>query len=326
MKNSGFILLFCFSGTCFANIPVIEEYDKAMELAISYDRPVALLFTGSDWCKLSKKLNDEILYDQGFVDEIGSQFIFVKVDFPEINCKSQELLKQNQDLKTYFKVDSFPLIVLIDKSGIEITRLSYTAESGVEYANRLKEIYLNYYSLKIGYLKTDGSIDDMEKLYHRASVLQCPYYIEKTLEDGLNINVGVYFPLEKYVRLVNDGKKDSDQAKELKAKIIERDRDNLSGAHLRLALLDFQANKLSYVDSEEECQKVIEPLNLYVKSFGENDHNNLWRLHLIISEYFIKYGKTKEAIDHVEKSLIDAPDNEKRNIEKMIRSIKSNTK
>jgi len=89
---------------------------------------------------------------------------------------------------------------------------------------------------------------------------------------------GVFFPMEQYAGLVNKGEKESPQAKEIRETILNRDSDNAKGSRLRLALIDFQ-------EGEGEASKVIEPLEAYIKDFGNTDQDNLSKLKAIISDF-----------------------------------------
>lgn len=314
-----FFFLVLVASRAIASIPITDDFSKASEIAQAYNRPMVLLFMGSDWCEWSQKMQTEILKRSAFGDLLGNQFIFVKVDFPEINQQSEALLNQNQELREKFHVESFPTLVLLDSQGQEMTRLGYVAEEPESYARHLKQLFFDYRSLERDYKTMDfakASIQAIEALYQRAAKLQSPHYMEKLLEVGLSADVGVTLPLEKYTQLVQSDQANTLFAETLKKKILERDPDNALGTHLRLALLDFQAN-------EKNPEKAVESLSTYIADYGKSDKSNLWRLHLIISDYFVKQGKALEAKEHAEMCFKEAPEPVKSELLKILKSSRS---
>lgn len=290
---------FCFAVRVFADIPLTDDFSKASEIAQAYNRPMILLFTGSDWCKWSEKILEETLPLSSFRETVGNQFIFVKVDFPEINQQPANILNQNQALREEFCVESFPTIIMLDPKAREMTRLSYVREEPEQFGHHLKRLLFDYQLLEKDCSSEDlrtASSKTIESLYARATKLQSPHYMEQLLEAGLLTDEGVALPLEKYSELVLNNQTHTPHAELLKNKILERDLDNQHGTRLRLALLEFQANK-------ENPEKALKALHQYINDFGSNDKDNLWRLHLIISDYLSSRGKSREAQEHKEKSL-----------------------
>jgi len=301
-KYFSLFFLVCFNN-CFGAIPITEDITKAKCLAQSYDLPMIYLVTGSDWCPWSKKMLNEIFASSEFEKNIGNQFIFIKLDFPELNLKGTKTLSEHQKLKEDFNVESFPTLIMTDSNNNEITRINYTQEGPEKYADHLKSLYIEYKSLKREYENTDlktSSMGIIQTLYKRACELQCPVLKEEILETGLKVDDGSYFALEKYTQLINMGNVAKKEAVDLKTKILACKGDDNQGIRLRLALLDFQAN-------ENNPEKAVEPIGTYIADFGKSDHDNLWRLHLIISEYFQKQGLEEKAFEHAQKSLVEAP-------------------
>jgi thioredoxin-related protein len=259
-----------------ALIPITEDYSKAQEIAQDHNRPLLILFTGSDWCQTSQEMISEFKADP-FEKTMENQFILVQADYPELNHQQPKYLKQNKELKEKYGVESFPTLVMTDIEGKEITRLGSMALDPKQFAEHLRDLYLKYTLLHRGIENlafVKNSIEAIEELYKSARELRCPHYIEKLMNAGLEVDEGVFFPLEKYAALVQSGDSHTPEAGLVKEKIIQRDPENREMSRLRLALLDFQAN--------EE----VEPIGTYISDFGSADHENLFKLQEIISEYF----------------------------------------
>ena len=287
----------------FSSLPVTGDINKATQLAQLYNRPMILVFTGSDWCEWSQKICDELFESSEFSDSIGNAFIFVHLDFPGSIMKQTLGSHTNMDLKKKYEVTSFPTLIMASPDGTEITRLSYSEQSADKFAFSLKNIFSKFIHLQDEVAKIDlASIqeNDLRQLYNGAVEIRCPTFISHLLDQGMKLKQGAFFPVEKYSQLVLEGKVDTQEAKDLKELVVERDFDNKEGARLRLALLDFQ----SHHSDPDLATK--EPLS-YIADFGSNEDDNLWRLHMLISDYFSEHGREDEAKVHAIKSLEKAP-------------------
>jgi protein disulfide-isomerase len=274
-----------------AKLPVTEDFEKGANLAFLHHRPMVLIFTGSDWCVWSKKLLEDVINDSSFQGTVGNTFIFVKVDFPDANHQSIEILQENYELKERFHVQDFPTVILLDSEGAEITRIGYTSLGPKEYGKYLLDTYLHYQELymdiKLSNLSSK-SVEELERLYDKAHKLRSPHLVQKILEEGVNQNQGVFFPLEKYSQLLYSGKSSSAEAKSLRQMVVKRDPENKQGSILRLALLDFQANA---DDVSKNAEETVAPLKEFIDSFHDKEKETLMRLHVMISDYFHARGE-----------------------------------
>ncbi|MBM3201007.1 MAG: thioredoxin family protein [Chlamydiae bacterium] len=269
-----------------AKIPVTEDFEKAKKIAEVHERPIVLLFTGSDWSNWSKKLLHDVLENEEFQKSVTNTFVFVKVDFPEANHQARDLMQEHYELKERFDVQDFPCVILLDHEGFEISRLGYVPHEPKEYAKQLLSIYEKYQELFFQIKSSDLSlykISELERLYNEACKLRSPHLVGAVLQEGISREEGVFFLLEKYSQLFRMGKRFSQEAKALRDLITKRDVNNMEGGMLRLALLDFQANREEAIKSPEE---VVEPLQQFILKFKDQEKETLAKLNYMISEYF----------------------------------------
>jgi protein disulfide-isomerase len=142
-----FLCLFAaLTGTsCFAHpaqsgnqINWQTDYRQALSQAQASSKPLLLLFTGSDWCSYCIKLEHDILQTPEFVNTIGDQFVFVKLDFPRRFQLPENIQKQNASLQERFGISGYPTIILVDPATErQIGKAGYQAEDGKAYAQRL---------------------------------------------------------------------------------------------------------------------------------------------------------------------------------------------
>ena len=210
-----------------ASLPLLDDYHKAREIALVYERPVVMVLVP----KGEKGLN-EIIQNEIFAELMGKDLVFVKNEVP-----------------------TAPTVVLLDKDEREIARVGYQGQSPEEFAGFLKEKLSLYQKLLLDY-ENAKSKEELEALYEQALTLGSRFYREKILEKGLALKEGTFFLLERYVSFVNQGKRESREAKEIRAR-IEAEKD--IHARIRLLLIDFQ-------ESGER-----EPLDAYITGAGEKD-------------------------------------------------------
>ena len=96
-----------------------QDYNEALEQAIAEDKPLILVFSGSDWCPPCKRLDKNIWTSDKFKSFSSKEYVLYKADFPrkKINKLPQEQLNQNKKLAERFNPKGYyPLVLVLDKS------------------------------------------------------------------------------------------------------------------------------------------------------------------------------------------------------------------
>ena len=94
----------------------------ALSQARSDNKLVLLDFTGSDWCPWCIRFDEEVLSTGQFANFANAKLILVKLDFPQHTPQSDDLRRDNAELKDRFHVDGFPTYILLNSSGNELGR------------------------------------------------------------------------------------------------------------------------------------------------------------------------------------------------------------
>ncbi len=125
----------------FANIN--EAYKQSADL----NKPIMLVFSGSDWCKPCIALKKNILETQEFA-AVSDRLIMMILDFPykKVNQLSKAEKEHNEGLAEQFNPDGqFPRVVFIDADGRLVSELSYRkgmqSESFIEDLKRIIRAY-----------------------------------------------------------------------------------------------------------------------------------------------------------------------------------------
>ena len=301
-------------------VPITTDYASAEKLSKVFDKPMILLFTGSDWSVDSQKFLRDILVAPTFYDVLKRDFIFAQIDFPEIETHASKLVEKNCDLKKKFDVETFPMLILLDQNQHEISRTGIFSEDPEQFAAHLKSLLNRYQNILHTLENPQLSIDQLKFCYSDAKELGASDLIERVLDQGLKSETDPYFHLERLSALLTARAENSAEAKTLRMKILNLDPDNAFGARYRLAILDFQtlAEK-----GDLKPEEVISPMQSYIETFGKTDKDHLWRIHMMIAHYLYSKGQTKDALDHARTSYQAAPTFMKRDAYKSVEFFKS---
>lgn len=115
------------------------NYTQAAEQAKKENKPLLLFFTGSDWCGWCKKMHQEIFSSPDFAQAVGSNFVFVEVDFPMNKQLPSDVAQQNAMLKQKYGITGYPTVIILSSDGNFIAETGYRPGGGKAYADYLKQ-------------------------------------------------------------------------------------------------------------------------------------------------------------------------------------------
>ncbi|WP_026709056.1 thioredoxin family protein [Flavobacterium frigidarium] len=113
------------------------NFKQASADAASQNKPIILVFSGSDWCAPCIKLDKSIWQSEAFKNYSNTNYIMERADFPrrKQNELTEELKKQNQVLAEKYNHDGiFPLVVVLNADGKVLGKTTYK--------NTTPEIYI----------------------------------------------------------------------------------------------------------------------------------------------------------------------------------------
>lgn len=112
------------------------NFEEAKKEASDQNKKILLVFSGSDWCAPCIKLDNVVWKSEAFKSESEKKWVIYKADFPKkkVNQLSLELAESNNKLaEKYNKSGSFPLVILLDKTGKVIGMTGFKNISASEY-------------------------------------------------------------------------------------------------------------------------------------------------------------------------------------------------
>lgn len=86
------------------------DIQQANELSQKSKKPLFAFFTGSDWCGWCHRLERNVFDKPGFQEWAKKNVVLLELDFPRNKPQAEELMKQNQGLQQFFKVEGYPTI------------------------------------------------------------------------------------------------------------------------------------------------------------------------------------------------------------------------
>ncbi|MFS4418553.1 thioredoxin family protein [Maribacter sp. 2307ULW6-5] len=141
MKSSGvFLLMLFFSLTWGRAQDGHLRWEDAQEMAEATQRPILLVFQGSDWCAPCIKLDRRVWSTPVFKEHAKDRYILVKADFPrkKKNQLPAQLRQRNVQLaEAYNPRGIFPLVLLLDHGGRILGETGYLNIGPTEYVAHL---------------------------------------------------------------------------------------------------------------------------------------------------------------------------------------------
>lgn len=305
----------------------LTNYEDAVNQSRTASKPIILFFTGSDWCGWCNRLEEEVLDTDDFAEASADKFIFVKLDFPLYSNQDSRLSAQNKSLQKKYDIRSFPTIVILDSDQQkQIGVTGYRPGGGKQYAAHLFKMVSDY----SGYKQKAMSLDkqklsgmELKKLYEKSKELNLDNDTAQIMRLGLKSDQESYFLIERYRFLAEEGQIHSKEASSIKRRIHELDPKNENQTQYQVAVIEFESNCEEMEKDHYACEKAVLPLLDYIERFGADDKDNMWRLHMIISQVFLDKNKLGEALKHAKASYETAPSTVQPEIATAIKNIQS---
>ena len=116
------------------------NFEKAKNTASIEDKPIILVFQGSDWCAPCIKLDRQVWSTDTFKEYASEHYVMLKADFPRKreNSLSETQTKANAKLaETYNKNGIFPFVVVLDAKGNVLGKTGYKKTTPEQYIKEL---------------------------------------------------------------------------------------------------------------------------------------------------------------------------------------------
>lgn len=132
-----FIGAICFFDACSAQIQ--NNAEEAFRISSDTNKPVLLIFAGSDWCANCIRFEKRILSATDFLSFAEKNIVVLKADFPQRTLLPTALQEQNASLAEKYNPDGiFPYLLLLAPGKSVLSSVSYRNQSPTEFIDEIK--------------------------------------------------------------------------------------------------------------------------------------------------------------------------------------------
>jgi len=120
----------------------IKNIEEAKGLAMKNDKPIILVFSGSDWCAPCIKLDKQIFATDEFKKYAGDNYVLLKADFPQRKknmLSGKQQVHNNKLAEAYNRNGFFPLVVVLNSKGKSLGSLGYEKLSVNNYIEKINK-------------------------------------------------------------------------------------------------------------------------------------------------------------------------------------------
>lgn len=117
-----------------------ESYTQALEKAAEENKPLLLVFSGSDWCGPCIKLDTQIWQSKEFIKYAQQELVLYRADFPrkKKNKLPEKVANSNAEIADKFNPNGyFPFVLLLNKEEEILGKTGYKNVSPSEYIRHL---------------------------------------------------------------------------------------------------------------------------------------------------------------------------------------------
>src|ERR1043165_6243714 len=103
----------------------LTDFSAAKKKAKEENKPMLMLFTGSDWCPWCIKGEKEAFSKAEFKDYAKKNLVLLFVDFPDKKPLPKAQQRANDALQQKYKIEGYPTVVMLDSEGKKLGSFGY---------------------------------------------------------------------------------------------------------------------------------------------------------------------------------------------------------
>lgn len=101
----------------------LTDFATAQAEAVSSNRRLLVLFTGSDWCPPCMQFEAEVAHAPDFLNLARPAFVLVKLDYPRKTPQEPAVRARNEELRKQYGVKAYPTLLVISADGAKSSRV-----------------------------------------------------------------------------------------------------------------------------------------------------------------------------------------------------------
>lgn len=175
--------LFCSASAFAAGEGWTSDFAAAKKEAASSEKDLLIDFTGSDWCGWCIRLNKEVFSHDEFKVGTNDTFVKVELDYPQDkSILTEEVQKQNAELKEKYPISGYPTILLADAEGRPYAATGYQQGGPDAYVTHLNELRGNKATRDEAFAKAEA-LEGPEKAEALIAALQAMNLSEEMVQS-----------------------------------------------------------------------------------------------------------------------------------------------
>jgi thioredoxin-related protein len=121
-RTFAFILVLLLSVSALSAQHFVSTYSVAQAKAKNMDKPLLILFSGSDWCKPCMQLHKTVYETEKFQKYADETFVMYFADFPRRpqNQLPEDVKATNQSLASQYALGGVPTTVVLSSDGKKV--------------------------------------------------------------------------------------------------------------------------------------------------------------------------------------------------------------
>ncbi len=142
MKNT-ITIVFLFLSSLGLAQNWTTDINNAKATAAEQNKPIVLVFSGSDWCAPCIKLDKNVWQSEEFKAFATEKLVLLRADFPKkkANALPEALQTANKALaEKYNQEGYFPLVVVLDAKGKVLAKKGYENQNAAKYVAELQAL------------------------------------------------------------------------------------------------------------------------------------------------------------------------------------------
>ena len=139
------IFLFFIVSSLTVSSQQVFNADSAYALSERLNKPILMIFSGSDWCPACIRLQKKVLSDNTFKEFMDKNLVLLIVDFPQRKMPDKIDALQNEKLAELYNTNStFPKLLIFAPGKSSQTEIFYVNQNASEFIAKVKEIISLY--------------------------------------------------------------------------------------------------------------------------------------------------------------------------------------
>jgi thioredoxin-related protein len=128
-----------FLNLSHAQITKYDDWDIAKQQSELTGKNILIILTGAEWCKPCVKMEKNVIEHQQFIEYASQNLVIFEINIPRNQNYNSKIMKDYVYFKNKYSTNALPIMILVDKNGLEKVRLTDNLSSLEKVLEKLKK-------------------------------------------------------------------------------------------------------------------------------------------------------------------------------------------